>query len=112
MLKMKFIKNYFLLVLEAVDVKSLLEQFEASETPNPRRLPNNKSVTKNNFLSSTKSNTIQMTPEYQSQVLKKSSSQICNQHTTIPDSVSKEVIDRIKVIILVNNLFFYDVSTS
>lgn len=97
---MKFIKNYFLLVLEAVDVKSLLEQFEASETPNSR----NKSVTKNNLLSGTKSNTMQqMTQEYQSQVLKKPSSKVCNQHTNIPDSVSKEVIDRIKVIILVNS---------
>ncbi|XP_011260798.1 uncharacterized protein LOC105254042 isoform X2 [Camponotus floridanus] len=79
-------------VLEAVDVKSLLEQFEASEK-NPR----NKSVTKNNFLSGTKLNTMQqMTQEYQSQVLKKPSSKVCNQHTNIPDSVSKEVIDRIK----------------
>lgn len=96
---MKFIKNYFLLVLEAVDVKSLLEQFEASEK-NPR----NESVTKNNFLSGTKLNTMQqMTQEYQSQVLKKPSSKVCNQHTNIPDSVSKEVIDRIKVIILVNS---------
>lgn len=86
--------------MEAVDVKSLLEQFEASETPNPR----NKSVIKNN-LSNTKSNTMQqMTQDDQSQVSKRPSSQVCNQHTSISDSVSKEVIDRIKVITLINNL--------
>lgn len=97
---MKFIKNYFLLVLEAVDVTSLLEQFEASE-----KNPHNKSITKNNFLSGTKSNTMQqMTQENQSQILKKSSSKVCNQHTNIPDSVSKEVIDRIKVIILIKSI--------
>lgn len=87
--------------MEAVDVKSLLEQFEASETPNSH----NKLVIKNNFLSGTRSNTMQqMTQDDQSKVSKKPSSKVCNQHTNISDSVSKEVIDRIKVITLINSL--------
>ncbi|XP_070160327.1 uncharacterized protein [Polyergus mexicanus] len=80
-------------VLEAVDIKSLLEQFEASENPNPC----NKSATKNNILSGTRSNTMQqLTQKYQSQVLEKPSSQVYNKHKNTPDSMSKEVIDRIK----------------
>lgn len=85
--------------MEAGDITSLLEQFEASENPNSR----NKSNIKNNILSGTKLNTIQqMTQKYQSQVLENPPSQVYNQHKSTPDSVSKEVIDRIKVITSVN----------
>lgn len=87
--------------MEAVDIKSLLEQFEASENPNPC----NKLATKNNFLSGTRSDAIQhMTQKCQSQVLEKSPSQVYNKHKNMPNSVSKKVINRIKVITLLNSL--------
>lgn len=87
--------------MEAVDIKSLLEQFEASENPKPC----NKLATKNNFPSSTRSDAMQhMTQKYQNQVLEKPPSQVYNKHKNTPNSVSKEVINRIKVITSVNSL--------
>ncbi|XP_029156864.1 NK-tumor recognition protein-like [Nylanderia fulva] len=82
-------------VLQARNIKSLLEKFEASE--NPRKKPRNKSTIKNDFLPAMKPNTMQqMTQKYQNQVLEKLPSQISNQHKRTSDYVSKEVIDRIK----------------
>ncbi|XP_011691898.1 PREDICTED: homeobox protein 2 [Wasmannia auropunctata] len=81
-------------VLEAVDVNSLLEKFEASENSNLC----NKSTVKNNHIYDTRSNkTCRVTQECRTDVTEKSVSQASNQPTVVQTSIlSKNVINKIK----------------
>ncbi|XP_017885090.1 peroxisome proliferator-activated receptor gamma coactivator 1-alpha-like isoform X2 [Ceratina calcarata] len=75
-------------VLEAGDVKSLLEQFEASEDALITSCPNNKTNIKCKTKSPIKCNEIQRKQAKESQ--------ISNLHKNIRDALPKEVIDKIK----------------
>ncbi|KAL0133770.1 hypothetical protein PUN28_001026 [Cardiocondyla obscurior] len=78
-------------VIEAGDVNSLLEQFEASENPKPC----GKSTVKNNGTYQTKVKSCRITQKCRTGVLKKSVSQTST-HQKPPASLSKDVINKIK----------------
>lgn len=83
--------NDFLLavVLEAGDVKSLLEQFEASEDALVSTCPSTETNVKPELDSSVKSNETQRCGTEQSR--------ISNLRTDIGDALSKQVVEKIKV---------------
>jgi len=85
-------------VLEAADVKSLLEKFEGfSENPNPC----NKSIIKNSHTYDTRSNkTCQVTQEWQVNISEKSVLQASNQQKNVQTSILSKNNNKIKVIIL------------
>lgn len=80
---------FFIKVLEAGDVKSLLEQFEASESTLVSNYPPVRINREYELDTSIKSNEIQ-------QCIKQS--QISNLHKNIRDALPKEVVENIKVI--------------
>lgn len=87
-------------MLEAGDVKSLLEQFEASENSAVQTLYHDKVSTESNQSVYIQSSKIQPSTKQTFSVLpEKSTKQSTNLHKNIRDSLPKEVIDRIKVII-------------
>ncbi|XP_035721997.1 serine/arginine repetitive matrix protein 2-like isoform X2 [Vespa mandarinia] len=84
-------------VLEAGDVKSLLEQFEASENSAMKTLCRDKVSIESNQSMYIQSSKIQPSTKQTLSVLpKKSTKQSSNLHKNIRDSLPKEVIDRIK----------------
>lgn len=86
-------------MLEAGDVKSLLEQFEASENSAVKTLCHDKVPTESNQSVYIQSSKIQPSTKQTFSVLpEKSTKQSTNLHKNIRDSLPKEVIDRIKVI--------------
>lgn len=86
-------------------MKSLFEQFEASENPNPR----NKSIVKNNHTYDTRSNKpCQVTQECRTSILEKSVKNLqASQRKDLCTPLSKStLIDRIKVIMSIDILIF------
>lgn len=101
-------KAYSLLVLEAVDVNSLLEKFEASENPNL----GNKSteIIKNNRPRSNK--TCHVTQECEPEISLSSCFKTRNgQKSTVKKDpqislLTKNIMDKLEVIISINSLIF------
>ncbi|XP_043667898.1 serine/arginine repetitive matrix protein 2-like isoform X2 [Vespula pensylvanica] len=84
-------------VLEAGDVKSLLEQFEASENSAIKTMCRDKVSTESNQSVYIQSSNIHPSTKQTLSVLpEKSTAQSSNLHKNIRDSLPKEVIDRIK----------------